>query len=111
MRIGFAVAAVMVMALVAAVAVAMPKDLDLFKATYSPKEGTPLAGAACLTCHAKMPPSKDLNPYGKDYLGKTTRDAAALKAIENLDSDKDGATNIVEIRAGTLPGDPASKPK
>ncbi len=35
----------------------------------------------------------------------------ALKAIEKLDSDKDGASNIVEIRAGTLPGDPTSKPK
>ncbi len=111
MRIGVAVIAAVGLALVATAVLALPKDLDLFKATYSPKEGTPLAGAACLTCHAKMPPSKDLNPYGKDYLGKTSRDAAALKAIENLDSDKDGATNIVEIRAGTLPGDPASKPK
>jgi len=34
----------------------------------------------------------------------------ALKAIESVDSHKDGATSIVEIRAGTLPGDPASKP-
>lgn len=38
-------------------------------------------------------------------------DEKALRAIEKLDSDKDGASNIVEIRAGTHPGDPKSKPK
>ncbi len=96
--------------LIAAAAFALPNELTLFKSTYNPKEGTALANAACLVCHAKMPPSKDLNPYGKDYLGKG-KNAAAFKAIEPVDSDKDGFTNIVEINAGTLPGDPASKPK
>lgn len=37
-------------------------------------------------------------------------DQAAFKAIENLDSDADGATNLKEIEAGMLPGDPSSKP-
>ncbi len=105
--IGIGVAVVL---LWVAAALALPNDQTLFKSTYNPKEGTALANAACVTCHAKMPPGKDLNPYGKDFLGKG-RNAAALKAIESLDSDKDGFTNIVEINAGTLPGDPASKPK
>ena len=109
-RTGIGIAAAFALILIAAVAFALPNDLTVFKTAYNPKEGTALANAACLTCHAKMPPTKDLNPYGKDFLGKG-RNAAALKAIESLDSDKDGFSNIAEINAGTLPGDPASKPK
>ncbi len=109
-RTGIGIAVVVALFVIAAVAFALPNDLAVFKTAYNPKEGTPLAGAACLTCHAKMPPTKDLNPYGKDFLGKG-RNAGALKAIESLDSDKDGFSNIAEITAGTLPGDPASKPK
>jgi hypothetical protein len=109
-RTGMAVGMGVTLILAAAVAVALPSDQMVFQETYAPKEGTALARAGCLVCHAKTPPTKDLNPYGRDYLSKKTRDAAALKAIENLDSDKDGFTNIAEIRAGTLPGDPSSKP-
>jgi hypothetical protein len=36
--------------------------------------------------------------------------AATFLAVEGLDSDGDGATNIAEINAGTWPGDPKSKP-
>lgn len=36
--------------------------------------------------------------------------AASLKAVECKDADKDGISNIAEIKAGTLPGDPKSKP-
>ena len=62
-----------------------------------------------------MPPTKTgLNAYGKDVqkaaAGKAL-DEKILRAIEKLDSDKDGASNIDEIKAGTLPGDPNSKPK
>ena len=35
---------------------------------------------------------------------------AALTAAEQLDSDGDGVTNLIEIQQGTLPGDPNSKP-
>jgi cytochrome c553 len=95
-------------------AVATPTDLGTFKQVYSPKEGSALASAACLTCHSKMPPSKtELNPYGKDVqkaaAGKPI-DEKILRSIENLDSDKDGVSNVNEIKAGTLPGDPKSKP-
>ncbi len=108
-RIGIVVAAGLL--LLTAVAFALPNDTATFTQLYAPRDGTALAKAACLVCHAKMPPSKDLNPYGADLArqGKT-RAAAAFTAIEKLDSDKDGFTNIQEIAAGTLPGDPASKP-
>lgn len=108
-RTGIVVAAGLL--LLTAVAFALPNDAATFKQLYAPNDGTALATAACLVCHAKMPPSKDLNPYGADLArqGKT-RAAAAFNAIEKVDSDKDGFTNIQEIAAGTLPGDPASKP-
>ncbi len=35
--------------------------------------------------------------------------AAALKAVEQMDSDKDGVKNLDEIKKGTLPGSPTSK--
>jgi hypothetical protein len=87
-----------------------------FRALYTPKEGTDLAKAMpCLVCHTAMPANKtNLNPYAVDLAkaaaGKPV-DEKTYKAIEGLDSDKDGANNGVELRAGTLPGDPKSKPK
>ena len=96
-------------------AMAKPQDSGVFKQVYAPKEGSELAKANCLACHDKMPPTKTgLNAYGKDVqkaaAGKAL-DEKILRAIEKLDSDKDGASNIDEIKAGTLPGDPNSKPK
>jgi hypothetical protein len=97
--------------LLAAVAFAMPGDATTFKTLYAPKAGSKVATAGCLLCHDKAPFTKaGLNPYGMD-LGKQAkpRTAASFKAIENLDSDKDGVTNLKEIQAGTLPGDPKNK--
>ncbi len=91
-------------------------DSAVFKQVYAPKEGTDLAKAMpCLVCHAKMPPTKtELNPYGTDLqkaaAGKPI-DEKVLRAVEKLDSDKDGFSNADELKAGTLPGDPKSKPK
>jgi hypothetical protein len=98
--------------LFAGVALALPGDSATFKQLYNPAAGTKLAAAGCLVCHDKAPYTKTgLNPYGKDLAKQSKpRTAAAFKAIEALDSDKDGATNIAEIKAGTLPGDPASRP-
>ena len=61
----------------------------------------------CSTCHTKAMPKKDdaeVNAYGKD-LGKALDFAAA----EAKDSDGDGVKNADEIKAGTNPGDAASK--
>jgi hypothetical protein len=61
----------------------------------------------CSTCHTKAMPKKgeaELNAYGKD-LGKDLDFAGA----EAKDSDGDGIKNLDEIKAGTNPGDAASK--
>ncbi|OFX27808.1 MAG: hypothetical protein A2Z07_06910 [Armatimonadetes bacterium RBG_16_67_12] len=95
---------------------ASPQMTGPFRALYSPKEGTDLAKAMpCLACHTAMPAVKtNLNPYGVDLqkaAGGKPVEEKTYKAIEGLDSDKDGAKNGVELKAGTLPGDPKSKPK
>lgn len=111
MRVRVAGAVIVSVMLFAAIAYALPTDATTFKTLYNPKAGSKLATAGCLVCHAKAPFTKtDLNPYGKD-LAKQAKPhtAASFKAIENLDSDKDGVSNLKEIQAGTLPGDPTSK--
>jgi mono/diheme cytochrome c family protein len=94
-------------------AMAIPPFLKVFESTYNIKEGSNLHKASCGVCHTRAP---QLNPYGQD-VKKQLQAAKAkvltpemLKKIEKLDSDKDGATNIAEIKADTLPGDPSSKP-
>ncbi len=57
----------------------------------------------CSVCHSSVP---SLNPYGKDLHSAGDNFAA----IENMDSDGDGWTNIQEIKALTFPGDPTSHP-
>jgi len=64
---------------------------------------------SCQWCHYKYGYDRSgnitatLNVYGKAYYDNG-RTAAALKAIENLDSDGDGFTNIQEINALSFPG-------
>lgn len=50
-----------------------------------------------------------LNQYGKDYL-LNGRNAAAITAIDNMDSDGDGHTNKTEIDAVRFPGDAKDDP-
>lgn len=50
-----------------------------------------------------------LNPYGTAYLANG-RTQAAITAIESMDSDGDGYSNIAEINDNRYPGDAASKP-
>jgi len=80
-----------------------------FNNTYKPASGTVLKSAQCGVCHVKSNSQGGLNPYGKLLEGKKIS-TSSLKAIENTDADKDGFSNIVEIKAGSLPGDPQSKP-
>jgi len=105
-------AAVAGIVLLAGAAFALPADSTLFKQLYNPAAGTKLASAGCLVCHDKAPFTKTgLNRYGQDVAKQAKpRTAASFKAIEALDSDKDGVSNLKEIQAGTLPGDPTSKP-
>jgi len=63
---------------------------------------------SCDLCHTSNIPN--LNPYGQAYKDNG-RNSAALGAIESLDSDGDGFTNLQEIMALTFPGNPSSFPK
>jgi hypothetical protein len=47
-----------------------------------------------------------LNPYGSDIAEAGGSAAAAIAAVESLDSDGDGVDNATEIANCTLPGDP-----
>jgi hypothetical protein len=82
-----------------------PEYLQAFNKKYG-TQGTKLD--SCITCHTSPSGGKDnLNPYGKDF-GSHNHD---FTAIEPLDSDGDGFSNIDEIKAGTFPGDPNDNPK
>ncbi len=80
-------------------ALAKNSIMDDFTATY----GTSLA--SCSTCHTGSIPA--LNPYGSDLLAN----GLSFTAVEGLDSDRDGVSNLQEIRNGTNPGvAPAAPP-
>ena len=80
-----------------------------FKDLYKPKPEGAIVKAKCAVCHVDAKGKEKLNVYGAMLKGKKV-DAASLKAIESKDADKDKFTNLAEIKAGTLPGDPKSKP-
>lgn len=98
-------------AFVSTAAVALPTFAPVFTGQYHPKAGSALATANCATCHVGH--TKALNLYGVDLkkalAGSKALTAAALKKVESIDSDKDGVKNGVELKKGTLPGDPKSK--
>jgi hypothetical protein len=84
---------------------AAPGDLSSAVAKYPILNGTMLQN--CTLCHTASIPS--LNPFGAAYKS-AGRNTAAFAAIENLDSDGDGVSNIKEINALTFPGDASSHP-
>jgi len=100
---------VVLFTLLAGAALATPQFMQVFDKTYKPKAGTALQKARCAVCHISKSGGGKLNLYGQALKGKPAK-AASLRAIEKLDSDKDRFTNLKEIKAGTLPGDPKSKP-
>lgn len=87
---------------------ARPQYNKTFKGLYGDKfeEGTSLK---CNVCHGKS--KKKLSKYGMDLKekigGKNVKDAdaveAALKAVEEMDSQTDDKTYGDLINAGTLP--------
>jgi hypothetical protein len=62
----------------------------------------------CALCHTSSIPN--LNPFGAAYMAQGRFLASSLRAIEAVDSDGDGFTNIREIAALTFPGNPADHP-
>lgn len=87
----------------------MQESLDMINSMY----GT---NYACTPCHGSAGPPLNgygqafVNAGGNPFLGDISANRAALRAIQPLDSDSDGFSNIAEINARTLPGDPASRP-
>jgi PKD repeat protein len=74
-----------------------------FSARY-PSSGTRTA-AGCNTCHAGQTSVNSLNSYGRDLHATSAASAdLRLAAIESIDSDKEGHSNLVEINASTQPG-------
>lgn len=89
-----------------------------FTDTYKVAKDSNLLKAKCALCHAEATKNfKKLNPYGADLQKAMQKEKAKeltakiLASVEKLDSDKDKAANIAEIKANTLPGDPKSCPK
>ncbi len=77
--------------------------------------GKPQKPACDEACHNGKPvklKDSNLNPYGikmKDNLNVDGMDKA-FEILENLDSDKDGFSNIIEIHNLTFPGDKKDNP-
>ena len=72
--------------------------------TFGAEGGTTMG--TCTTCHINPDGKGGQNPYGNHYKAY----ARNFAAIEPLDSDGDGFSNIDEIIADTWPGDAGSAP-
>lgn len=91
---------------------AWPSCETIFSSTYNNSETANLAG--CQTCHASSGGGGTFNLYGNDLLSNGANGAgfncdlvnfaAVLVAVQDLDSDLEGNSNIVEIDANTQPG-------
>jgi hypothetical protein len=84
--------------------------------SYKNDSGKTVTLGSCQWCHYKYginAPHGDvlqtLNSYGTDYLNHG-RGKSAISAIEGLDSDGDGYTNLAEILASSYPGDATDNP-
>jgi len=86
--------------------------LDIFASTYPGSQTEDLG--SCRTCHESASGGSSFNVYGDDLLANGASGggfncanvdfASALAAVETLDSDGEGNTNLVEINANTQPG-------
>ncbi|MEJ2721818.1 MAG: hypothetical protein P8181_11870 [bacterium] len=79
--------------------------LSTFNGLYNTTDGTL---DTCGLCHVN---GYDRNDYGADFETKHNQlgdETQAFRAIEGMDSDSDSYTNIVEIDAGTFPGNDLS---
>jgi mono/diheme cytochrome c family protein len=94
---------------IATMAMAMAGFNKVFDTNYKVEKSSALGKASCGLCHASAKGGK-LNPYGADLAaemkkaGSKKLTPAILKAVEGMDSDKDGKSNLDEIKADTHPG-------
>jgi hypothetical protein len=83
--------------------------------SYVNSKGKTVSLGSCQWCHysygydASGNIVDTLNNYGKDYF-VNGRSEAALQAIQGLDSDGDGYSNLVEINALRYPGNATDDP-
>ena len=96
--------ALVAMLLLAPQVMARPSYLSTFESTYPAAAGSRID--VCNLCHNSPEGGDARNPYGSSY-DSSGRNFAA---IENIDSDKDGWTNIQEIKSLTFPGDATDHP-
>jgi hypothetical protein len=93
---------------------ARPEAPGIFCATY-PKAADCLGRVAeCRTCHDSTYPAS-WNSFGSAVRGALPRDVSfaqglprALAAVETMDADADGVSDLDEILGGTSPGDRSS---
>lgn len=91
----------LVLSLMAPAAQAMPAYAQLYKQTYGYMP-------SCNACHTQGGGSP-LNPFGLAFR-QAGKNAGALAAIANKDSDGDGAANAAEAQAKSNPGSKNSTP-
>lgn len=66
----------------------------------------------CAICHADMTADRTkMTLFGQDFKKLTGAATEKIAKLEKLDSDKDGFTNLEELKAGANPSDPKSTPK
>jgi hypothetical protein len=93
----------------AAMALTMGSYNTVFKKAYDVSASTTIGKANCTTCHLKVSGGA-LNSYGKDVqaamkkASATKLSAEILHSIDKLDSNKNGKSNLDDIKAGSLPG-------
>jgi hypothetical protein len=95
------VSAVALVVGLASVAQAYPIYSRFYRLTYHDQGG-------CNICHHEGGGTKR-NGYGDDWQG-AGEGMEAFTRIEGRDSDRDGASNLAEIKAGSNPGDATSTP-
>lgn len=94
----------------ASLAMTLGSFSTVFHKVYNVDKGSNLDKANCLVCHVKKSGGK-LNPYGTDLQKEMKEEKSRkitpeiLKAVEKLDSNKNGKTNLEDIKADKLPGD------
>ena len=98
--------------LVAGVCQAYPAFYDVLVKQYSFAPESAAAKAKCQICHDGKPPK--LNLFGKQVKPVLPQDyvltPAVLEKVAGEDADGDGASNVDELKAGSLPGDPLVSP-
>jgi hypothetical protein len=85
-------------------AYALSSYLTTFLNAYPSARSTQLN--SCVLCHSNPAGGGTRNAYAEAFRSS----GRSYSAIETLDSDGDGYTNIQEINAGTFPGNSTSRP-